>query len=76
MGKESGKIKEYKNDELIFEGEKKNGIIWNGKGKEYNDDNYLIYDGEYLNGKKHGKGKLYYYEKYYTNKEVIVYYLK
>ena len=27
----------------------------NGKGKEYNDDNNVIFDGEYLNGKKIGK---------------------
>ena len=29
----------------------------NGKGKEYNEDGKLIYDGEYLNGEKNGKGK-------------------
>ena len=29
----------------------------NGKGKEYNDDGKLIFEGEYLNGKKwNGKG--------------------
>ena len=65
MGRETNKIKEYNKDELIFEGEKKNGKRWNGKGKEYNDDNVLIYDGEYLNGKRHGYGKLYGYIKYY-----------
>ena len=76
MGRETNKIKEYNKDELIFEGEKKNGKRWNGKGKEYNDDNVLIYDGEYLNGQRHGQGNLYYYEKYYTNKEVVIYYIK
>ena len=29
----------------------------NGKGKEYNDDGELLFEGEYLNGKKwNGKG--------------------
>ena len=38
--------------------ELKNG---NGKIKEFEDyDNELIFDGEYLNGKKNGKGKEYY----------------
>ena len=32
-----------------------------GKVKEYNIDNdILIFEGDYLNGKRHGKGKLYY----------------
>ena len=29
----------------------------NGKGKEYDYDGSLIYEGEYLNGKRNGKGK-------------------
>ena len=33
------------------------------EGKEYNYDGNLIYDGEYLNGKRNGKGKLYNYGK-------------
>ena len=33
----------------------------NGKVKEYNvNNNKLIYEGEYLNGHRHGKGKKYY----------------
>ena len=37
-------------------GEYKNGER-NGKGKEYDESNYLLYEGEYLNGKKwNGKG--------------------
>ena len=37
---------------LIFETER--------KSREYNKDNgYLIYEGEYLNGKRNGKGKEY-----------------
>ena len=68
-------IKEYNNNELIFEGEKKNGMRWKGKGKEYINDK-VNYDGEYLKGKRHGQGKLYYYEHYYTNEEVIIHYLK
>ena len=31
----------------------------NGKGKEYNSDGTLLFDGEYLNNKKNGKGKEY-----------------
>ena len=39
---------------LIFETER--------KSREYNKDNgYLIYEGEYLNGKRNGKGKEYNY---------------
>ena len=33
----------------------------NGKGKEYFDNGYLKYEGEYLNGMRNGKGKLYYH---------------
>ena len=41
----------------------------NGKGQEYikhynsfgNEESYLIYEGKYLNGKRHGKGKEYYF---------------
>ena len=32
----------------------------NGKGKEYDFDGYLIYEGEYSNSQKNGKGKEYY----------------
>ena len=31
----------------------------NGKGKEYNRNGKLIFEGEYLNGKSNGKGKEY-----------------
>ena len=35
----------------------------NGKGKEYSGfDDSLLFEGEYLNGKRHGKGKEYYYK--------------
>ena len=44
-------------DKLIFEGELING---ERKGKEYNYDGNLIYEGEYLNLQKNGKGKEYY----------------
>ena len=39
-------------------------IIKDGKGniKKYNFDGKLEFEGEYLNGKKHGKGKEYNYE--------------
>ena len=47
----NGKVKEYNDDRLIFEGEYVNGKR-NGKGKEYDYDGKLIFDGEYLNGEK------------------------
>ena len=35
-------------------------ILKNGKGKEYNNYNgKLKFEGEYLNGERHGKGKEY-----------------
>jgi len=39
-------------------------IIKDGKGniKKYNNEGKLKFEGEYLNGKKHGKGKEYNYE--------------
>ena len=53
--KEMEKEKNLINGEIIFKGEFSIGKRWNGKGKEYNDDHELIYEGEYLNGKKIGK---------------------
>ena len=62
---------------LMFEGEYKNNLRWNGilyepnnnniyqlkngKGfiKEFNYDGNIIFEGEYLNGKRNGKGKEY-----------------
>ena len=41
-----------------------------GKGKEYDSyDNNLIYEGEFLNGERNGKGKE--YEGYYFNKLIF-----
>ena len=34
----------------------------NGKGIEYDDDGNLIFEGEYLNDERNGKGKEYYYD--------------
>ena len=42
------------NNKFLFE--IKNG---NGKGKEYNCDGKLEYEGEYINGERNGKGKEY-----------------
>ena len=47
-----GYNKEGKIDFKIKEG--------NGKGKEYDLDSELIFEGEYLNGERNGKGKEYY----------------
>ena len=61
-GQKNGKGKEYYDGKLIFEGEYKDGKKWNGKGKEYanNEDNIIIIseykDGKILNsiGEKNG----------------------
>ena len=37
----------------MFEGQYLYGVR-NGKGKEYNSDGKLIFEGEYLNGKRAG----------------------
>ena len=54
---------------LIFQGEYKNGKYWNGKGIDYEIKNgkgfikerniygQVVYEGEYLNGLRNGKGK-------------------
>ena len=58
-----GLLKEYNDGKLKFEGEFSYGNR-NGKGKEYDNANQIIFDGEYLNGKKwNGKG--------YDNNNVI-----
>ena len=57
----NGKVKEYENNKLIFEGEYINGKR-NGKGKEY-ENKKLIFEGKYKNGKRNGKGKEYYDDK-------------
>jgi len=51
-------------------------INGNGKVKEYDYNGELIYEGEYLNGKRNGKGKEYYngkikYEGEYFNDKRI-----
>ena len=48
-----GKGKEYSryNDNIFYEGGYSNGKR-NGDGKEYNDKGELVFEGEYLNGKK------------------------
>ena len=66
----NGKRLVYKDDKLISEVEILNGNKWEYKvdkednnkikGKEYNEENKLIYEGEYLNRERHGKGKEYY----------------
>ena len=94
-GKKEGKgIKYDKEGNVLFKGEFKNNIMWNGISKVYKIkkkknfignfsnntnydhhylnnynfnprityENYLKYEGEYLNGKKTGKGKDYDYE--------------
>ena len=57
IAEKNGKGKEYKDNNLIFEGEYLNGKK-NGKGKEYM-NNLIIFEGDYLNGKKNGQGTEY-----------------
>ena len=52
----NGKVKEYRNFNLKYDGELKNGEKY-GKGKEYYYNGALKFEGEYNNGKKIGKGK-------------------
>ena len=48
----NGKVKEYKNGKLIFEGEYLNGKR-NGKGKEFDElFGKILFEGEYLEGKR------------------------
>ena len=48
----NGKAREYKYDDLVFEGGYVNGLR-NGKGKEFDLYNHhIIFEGEYLNGKR------------------------
>ena len=49
-----GKVKEYYDDKLNFEGEYLNGKK-SGKGKDYDYQGDLIYKGEYLNGERNPK---------------------
>ena len=69
-----GKEYDSYNDNLIFEGEYKNGRRY--KGKEYNTFDKLVFEGEYLNGKrwngsgiKDGKG----YVKEYNKDNILIY---
>ena len=50
-GKRKGKIYDGYNNRLIFEGELLKGEK-NGKGKEYDEDGYIEFSGEYLNVKR------------------------
>ncbi|CAA9990666.1 conserved Plasmodium protein, unknown function [Plasmodium knowlesi strain H] len=69
-----------KNQQLFckYVGDMKNKF-YNGHGKLYDKFNSLIYDGQWLNGQKHGKGKLlfkyfniwYLYEGQFSNDEIV-----
>ena len=59
-GVRNGYGKEYRNSLKVFEGNFIKGIR-NGYGKDYFDDRRIIFEGEYLNGKRwNGKGAKYY----------------
>ena len=55
----NGEGKEYEDDKegLIYEGSYFEGKRWNGKGKEYDNEGELIFNGEYIKGKKKRKNK-------------------
>ena len=66
----NGKGMEYHENKSTFEGEYKDGKRINGKGKIYNNKGNLIFDGDYINGKRNGKG-IEYYEDIEENEENI-----
>ena len=76
LNKGVGKVKEYFNGILIFDGEYINGKKWNGISRKINSnyDGYKITEIEYRNGKKNGtiikcnKDKLIYEGKYRKEK--------
>ena len=53
------KGKLYNNQGVIFDGEFKNGEMWNGIRKLYNGYGKLGFEGEYKNGDINGKVKKY-----------------
>ena len=53
-----GKVREYIQTKLIFEGEYLNGKR-NKNGREYNNNGEIMFEGKYLNGQRNGKGKEY-----------------
>ena len=61
-GQRYGKGIEYnEKGQIIFDGYFLNGKRWNGYCKENDKNNQSIYfEGQYLNGKKHGMEKEYY----------------
>ena len=61
---EKGKGIEYESlfDKVIFEGEYLNGE--RKKGKEYDNEGIVLYEGEFSNGKRNGKGKEHYHKAY------------
>ena len=54
-----GKLYDVFSGELEFEGVFLKGKKWNGKGKCYNENFIILYEGEFLKGKLNGKGKEY-----------------
>ena len=76
-GEKNGKGKEFVNDKIRFNGKYINGLKWDGKGydennnviyelkngkgfiKEYDFNNKLVFEGEYIDGKRNGKGREY-----------------
>ena len=66
----NGKGMEYHENKSTFEGEYKDGKRINGKGKIYNNKGNLIFDGDYINGKRNGT-VIEYYEDIEENEENI-----
>ena len=55
---------EFKDDKISFTGEIRNGKKWEGEGSEYDSYGRLIYDGQYLSGKRDGIGKIIEYNEF------------
>ena len=61
-GKRNGNGKEYFNDNIIFEGEFKDGKKWNGNAKEYNFKGNLLFEGVYQSGIKYNGKECKYFD--------------
>ena len=77
----NGKKWEGKENGQDFKGVYLNGKRWNGKAKEYQNihigpscvdfKDILVFEGEYINGKKKGKGQKYDYRSRTTIEQII-----
>ena len=72
--KQNDEKKKTNNNEIKYEDGKKyigeiNNDLPNGKGTLYNKDNVILYEGDFIDGKKEGNGALYFEEGNYYKGE-------